>query len=259
MKEHASKAQPRVKQAKILRDPERTDPADGLPRSRGLGFVEFTEHEHAICALRHLNNNPAPFSKNSSKACRASCIQKYHVYPCLAFSQVVYTATGHYTKRCRHLQPLVHGCTACVHNQHRSASECGVVGLCMCRVQNQHGRQTGLAMLAYVWGGCAGRDKRPVVEFALESAQAVRKMATKQAWQKTQTQGQAHPSSGPAPAPTACTPPPTRPHPVRAAETAAVRELTGCPTSALYTNIIVERQEGCQFPVTGVLYGVWRR
>ena len=35
-----------------------------------------------------------------------------------------------------------------------------------------------------------GRDKRPIVEFALESAQAVRKMATKQAWQKTQTQGQ---------------------------------------------------------------------
>ncbi|KAL3142888.1 hypothetical protein ABBQ38_003176 [Trebouxia sp. C0009 RCD-2024] len=97
VKEHASKAQPRVKQAKILRDPERVDPADGLPRSRGLGFVEFTEHEHAICALRHLNNNPAPFS----------------------------------------------------------------------------------------------RDKRPVVEFALESAQAVRKMATKQAWQKSQTQGKA--------------------------------------------------------------------
>lgn len=65
VKEHASKAQPRVKQAKILRDPERIDPADGLPRSRGLGFVEFSEHEHAICALRHLNNNPAPFSEDS--------------------------------------------------------------------------------------------------------------------------------------------------------------------------------------------------
>lgn len=38
----------------------------------------------------------------------------------------------------------------------------------------------------------AGREKRPIVEFALESAQAVRKMATKQAWQKTQAQGQAH-------------------------------------------------------------------
>ncbi|KAL0051511.1 hypothetical protein WJX82_008930 [Trebouxia sp. C0006] len=94
VKEHASKAHPQVKQAKILRDPERVDPTDGLPRSRGLGFVEFTEHEHAICALRQMNNNPAPF----------------------------------------------------------------------------------------------GREKRPIVEFALESAQAVRKMATKQAWQKSQAQ-----------------------------------------------------------------------
>ncbi|KAL0026427.1 hypothetical protein WJX79_009181 [Trebouxia sp. C0005] len=94
VKEHASMAHPQVKQAKILRDPERVDPTDGLPRSRGLGFVEFTEHEHAICALRQLNNNPAPF----------------------------------------------------------------------------------------------GREKRPIVEFALESAQAVRKMATKQAWQKSQAQ-----------------------------------------------------------------------
>lgn len=63
VKEHASKAHPQVKQAKILRDPERVDPTDGLPRSRGLGFVEFTEHEHAICALRQMNNNPAPFGK----------------------------------------------------------------------------------------------------------------------------------------------------------------------------------------------------
>ena len=41
-------------------------------------------------------------------------------------------------------------------------------------------------------GSSAGRDKRPVVEFALESAQAVRKMATKQAWQKTQIRGLVH-------------------------------------------------------------------
>lgn len=53
------------------------------------------------------------------------------------------------------------------------------------------------AMLT-VGGASAGRDKRPIVEFALESAQAVRKMATKQAWQRTQTQGQRYPSSSPA-------------------------------------------------------------
>ena len=90
MKEHASKAKPHVKQAKVLRDPERIDPADKLPRSRGLGFVEFTEHEHAICALRQLNNNPAPFGKtlmvSSSLAVmqldspNACCLLAKHVY-----------------------------------------------------------------------------------------------------------------------------------------------------------------------------------
>lgn len=64
VKQHASQAEPRVKQAKILRDPEKVGAADGLPRSRGLGFVEFLDHEHAICALRQLNNNPAPFGKH---------------------------------------------------------------------------------------------------------------------------------------------------------------------------------------------------
>ena len=84
VKEHASMAHPQVKQAKILRDPERVDPTDGLPRSRGLGFVEFTEHEHAICALRQLNNNPAPFGEPIHRLPQAlafhSCVthQKNH-------------------------------------------------------------------------------------------------------------------------------------------------------------------------------------
>lgn len=62
VKQRASKAQPVVKQVKILVDEERTA-ADGTPRSKGIGFVEFTEHEHALCALRQLNNNPTTFSK----------------------------------------------------------------------------------------------------------------------------------------------------------------------------------------------------
>ena len=62
MKERATKSQPVVKQAKILLDEERPGP-DGAPRSKGIGFVEFTEHEHALCALRQLNNNPTAFSK----------------------------------------------------------------------------------------------------------------------------------------------------------------------------------------------------
>lgn len=29
--------------------------------SRGVAFIEFTEHEHALVALRVLNNNPGMF------------------------------------------------------------------------------------------------------------------------------------------------------------------------------------------------------
>jgi nucleolar protein 4 len=46
--------------AKLLYDATRPD-ADGKPRSRGLGFVEFEEHEHALTALRALNNHPDAF------------------------------------------------------------------------------------------------------------------------------------------------------------------------------------------------------
>ncbi|KAL6779538.1 hypothetical protein ACKKBG_A12680 [Auxenochlorella protothecoides x Auxenochlorella symbiontica] len=63
VKERASKAVPVVKQVKILKDAERPGP-DGEPRSKGFGFVEFTEHEHALCALRQLNNNPTAFHKD---------------------------------------------------------------------------------------------------------------------------------------------------------------------------------------------------
>lgn len=60
VKEHATKAQPRVKQAKILRE-EAASGARAPAKSRGRGFIEFSEHEHAMAALRHLNNNPTPF------------------------------------------------------------------------------------------------------------------------------------------------------------------------------------------------------
>lgn len=56
-----------IRQAKILLDEERTGP-DGAPRSKGIGFVEFGEHEHALCALRQLNNNPDAFSKVRRRA-----------------------------------------------------------------------------------------------------------------------------------------------------------------------------------------------
>lgn len=47
-------------QIKILKDSK-----DGKPvkknNSRGVAFVEFTEHQHALVALRVLNNNPGNF------------------------------------------------------------------------------------------------------------------------------------------------------------------------------------------------------
>ena len=49
-----------VTEAKVVCDPINTY-ADGTPVSRGYGFIEFTEHAHALAALRMLNNNPEYF------------------------------------------------------------------------------------------------------------------------------------------------------------------------------------------------------
>ncbi|KAH7426863.1 hypothetical protein KP509_10G020200 [Ceratopteris richardii] len=56
VKSRATKQHPTVKELKILRDEAKAD------KSRGIAFVEFTEHEHALVALRVLNNNPEVFS-----------------------------------------------------------------------------------------------------------------------------------------------------------------------------------------------------
>jgi nucleolar protein 4 len=37
---------------------------DGLPKSRGFGFIEFSEPKHALLALRKMNNNPDIFGPN---------------------------------------------------------------------------------------------------------------------------------------------------------------------------------------------------
>lgn len=55
----ATKQSPSIRQIKILKDSK-----DGKPvknNSRGVAFVEFTEHQHALVALRVLNNNPETF------------------------------------------------------------------------------------------------------------------------------------------------------------------------------------------------------
>jgi nucleolar protein 4 len=66
-----------VKQVKILRDVDKAREAKAKSaKSKGFAFVELTEHEHALCALRQLNNNPIPFGAClhcvSLTACQAS-------------------------------------------------------------------------------------------------------------------------------------------------------------------------------------------
>ena len=53
---------PKIRQVKIVRSNTRTD-ANGTPRSKRYGFVEFVTHESALRCLRSLNNNPSVFSK----------------------------------------------------------------------------------------------------------------------------------------------------------------------------------------------------
>lgn len=52
----ATKETPKVVQVKILREPQ------GI--SKGIAFIEFKAHDHALCALRELNNNPETWGKD---------------------------------------------------------------------------------------------------------------------------------------------------------------------------------------------------
>jgi nucleolar protein 4 len=56
----ATKQKPTIQQIKILSDSKKGK-AVSKNHSRGVAFVEFTEHEHALVALRVLNNNPETF------------------------------------------------------------------------------------------------------------------------------------------------------------------------------------------------------
>ncbi|KAG9130426.1 hypothetical protein Leryth_004369 [Lithospermum erythrorhizon] len=56
----ASKQKPMIRQIKILKDLKKGNDAT-KDFSRGVAFIEFTEHEHALVALRVLNNNPGTF------------------------------------------------------------------------------------------------------------------------------------------------------------------------------------------------------
>lgn len=50
-----------IRESKIMRDLKNVD-ANGVGKSKEYGFVSFTKHEHALNALRALNNNPNIFS-----------------------------------------------------------------------------------------------------------------------------------------------------------------------------------------------------
>nr|CAD1838197.1 unnamed protein product [Ananas comosus var. bracteatus] len=53
----ASKQNPVIQKVKLLTD-EKKGTISMKKHSRGVAFVEFKEHEHAIVCLRVLNNNP---------------------------------------------------------------------------------------------------------------------------------------------------------------------------------------------------------
>ncbi|XP_058089604.1 uncharacterized protein LOC131236450 isoform X2 [Magnolia sinica] len=55
----ASKQKPLIRQIKFLKDEKKVKA--GKKHSRGVAFVEFSQHDHAIVALRVLNNNPETF------------------------------------------------------------------------------------------------------------------------------------------------------------------------------------------------------
>ncbi|XP_062990520.1 RNA-binding protein 28 [Elgaria multicarinata webbii] len=50
----------RIKESRVMRD-LKAPAGKGRGQSLGYAFVEFQEHEHALAALRHLNNNPQQF------------------------------------------------------------------------------------------------------------------------------------------------------------------------------------------------------
>jgi nucleolar protein 4 len=45
-------------QIKILKDGRKGKATQEQQYSRGVAFLEFSEHQHALVALRVLNNNP---------------------------------------------------------------------------------------------------------------------------------------------------------------------------------------------------------
>ena len=80
-----------MKQVKILKDADKAGEAKAKSaKSKGFAFVELTDHEHALCALRQLNNNPVPFGAMLSAeiACAIITVCKRMLDLCLIPSSV---------------------------------------------------------------------------------------------------------------------------------------------------------------------------
>ncbi len=56
-----------------------------MGQSLGYGFVEFQKHEHALSALRYLNNNPNIFGSNKVGVCNAVLKYGSHYQHMFAF------------------------------------------------------------------------------------------------------------------------------------------------------------------------------
>lgn len=54
----------KIKQTKIIRNKEGRKDTEGQLRSLGYGFIEFEHHEHALYALRKMNNHPTLFTQS---------------------------------------------------------------------------------------------------------------------------------------------------------------------------------------------------
>lgn len=59
-----------------------------MGQSLGYGFVQFKEHEHALGALRYLNNNPDIFGPNKVKC--FCCAASGDILRCLGFFSDIY-------------------------------------------------------------------------------------------------------------------------------------------------------------------------
>lgn len=58
-------------QCRVMYD-KKPEKGQVMGQSLGYGFVEFQSHEHALCTLRYLNNNPNIFGSHKVHFCNGA-------------------------------------------------------------------------------------------------------------------------------------------------------------------------------------------